>query len=395
MRRTIAYISFLLLLAYLCWEVYWYSRVGLTFIHWHTHLILYVYLGAAVYLSSVRSGTASVPMGRVPLTAMSLISILFILESVLLISGRYATYVERREGSYVSPYGNPNTLHYNTYPPHHQHLLHASEYSYTRMVNALGFADVEWTVDKRSGHKRILALGDSFTEGDGAPYDSSYVALMRRYAGEDWEMMNAGTCGSDPVNNYMNLADRLLAYHPDIVVQSLSSGDLNADILLRGGLERVHGTHAPWWEPLYAVSCVSRAFFRAAGYNELLRKSEMTAEERAKVDSTMIDLLTRYSELCRRHDMKLFVVAHPYRSEVERGNYDYDLSPLCEIFRADTTIHFIDLLPAYQAYIAHTHTTAGDYFWSQDGHHNSRGYDMMAATTWQYIQPYLSDTTAH
>ena len=389
MRRAIAGLLFLLLLAYLCWEVYWYVRVGLSFIKWHTHLMLYVYPGVAIYaMSRGRRGGAV-------LAVISLLIVLFVVEGLLLISGRYATYVERREGSYVSPYGNPNTRQYNIYPPHQYHLLHTSEYSYTRVSNALGLSDGEWSVDQTSGRKRILALGDSFTEGDGAPFDSSYVALLRRYVGDSIEVLNAGTCGSDPFNNYMNLHDKLLRYSPNIIIQSLSSGDMNTDILLRGGMERVQGTHAPWWEPLYAISSVSRVFFRAAGYNDLLRKSEMTTDEKRRVNSSAVDLFEKYDDLCQKKHIQFFVVLHPYRSEVINNKYDYDFCPLLYKLRSDTLIHIIDLLPAYRDHMDHTHSDARQYYWPKDGHHNSRGYNMMAATTYEAIRPYLIDTSAH
>jgi hypothetical protein len=49
------------------------------------------------------------------------------------------------------------------------------EVSYARQVNAMGLTDKEFTADKAPGEYRIVALGDSFTEGVGADTASTWV----------------------------------------------------------------------------------------------------------------------------------------------------------------------------------------------------------------------------
>jgi hypothetical protein len=86
------------------------------------------------------------------------------------------------------------------------------------------------------------------------------------------------------------------------------------------------------------------------------------------------------------------VVLHPVEREVENNNYNYDFAPLIKSMSADKNIQVIDLLPYYRAYIASAHNKAADYYWMHNGHHNSKGYEMMAETTLQNIAPYLHDT---
>jgi hypothetical protein len=195
---------------------------------------------------------------------------------------------------------------------------------------------------EKKGRKRILALGDSFTEGDGAPFDSSYVALMRGYAGDSYEIMNAGTCGCDPFNNFMNLRDRLLIFQPDVIIQSISSSDMNCDILVRGGLERGITDYSPWWEPLYEVNYTSRIFFRAFGYNELLRKNSMSEAEENRVNNLTIDSFKQYSQLCQKNHILLLIVMHPGREKVVNNKYDYDFSQVWSALSPDSSIHIID-----------------------------------------------------
>jgi hypothetical protein len=75
--------------------------------------------------------------------------------------------------------------------------------------------------------------------------------------------------------------------------------------------------------------------------------------------------------------------------EIQQNHYDYDFNPILTSMKTDTSIKVIDLLPSYRAYIDSTNTKANDYFWVHDGHHNSRGYKMMAETTLQNIMPFL------
>jgi hypothetical protein len=388
----------LLLIAYLIWELYWYLEVGLTFIKWHTHLMVYVYV-AIFFFCTYRLFfyNSSNFVKNIFLALGSILLSLFIIEVFLSISGKNQTEIERVSGGYVSPYEilikkNP----YHIWPAGKDHWLEGYGFKYLRHVNSLGFTDPEWRINKKPKEIRILILGDSFTEGDGAPYDSSYVALMRgllSQMGDSIYIMNAGTCGSDPFFNFVNLRDRLLAYKPDIVIQSLGSGDMNSDILTRGGMERFQKDRlsSPRWESVYAISYVSRLFFSLTGYNPLVLKQSLTENEKKTINVKTSDLFRDYSALCIKNGIKFFVVLHPVEGEVENHNYSYDFLPLIKSMSANKDIKVIDLLPYYCKYMANAHTTADCYYWTHNGHHNPRGYMMMAQTTLQNIAPYLHD----
>ena len=392
-----------ILITYLIWELYWYTQVGLVFVKWHTHLMAYAYLSILVYfIYKTVNRPASIIIRNAFLVLGSMIFSLFIAELFLSISGTYETNIEKAEGGYVSPFDILMTKNpYHVWPAHKAHWLHDLEFNYIRHVNSLGFSDPEWRSYKKPKEIRILALGDSFTEGDGAPYDSSYVSLMRQILikkSESFYIMNAGICGRDPFYSYVNLRDRLLVYKPDIVIQSIGTGDMNTDILIRGGMERFEKggpLTPPWWEPLYAISYVSRIFFSLAGYNQLLQKPGKLELEKNRINKSVEDLFRDYSCLCQKKNIKLFVVLHPQINELDSNAYEYDFKPVLESMRSDPNINVIDLLPYYRSYISNSHTTAADYYWKHDGHHNPQGYMMMAQTTLMNIAPYLNDTICH
>src|SRR5262249_26956836 len=82
------------------------------------------------------------------------------------------------------------------------------EFEHRRRANSLGLSEVEIPVRRESGEYRIVALGDSYTEGVGAPYESTWVRVMERtlrtrLPGRRVTAVNAGVAGSDPCLEYV------------------------------------------------------------------------------------------------------------------------------------------------------------------------------------------------
>lgn len=390
---------FFVLAAYTIWEAYWYQKVELRFIKWHTHLAPFLYLWLIGYFifSLLRVKESDIKKQNAFLLFTSILFSLMIAEAFMITTGMRKTYMERISGAYYSPYSPQDKTHYHIWPNNQEHWITKPEYAFRRPTNSQGLPDREWFIDKKPGEKKILALGDSFTEGDGAPDDSDYVALLTEKlatTGYKYYLMNAGVCGSDPFFNYVQLKDRLLTYSPDYIFQTLSSGDVMWDILQRGGMERFKAdgslqfAKAPWWEPLYAVSNVSRIFFELAGYNEMLQRINLPAKDKARLNNQVIALFKEYNALCIKKSIKLFIILRPDRREIERNQYDYDFSEILK----NTDAEIIDLLPLYRAYIRNNKTSATDYFWKIDGHHNSKGYQMMADVLFDSLAPELKDS---
>jgi lysophospholipase L1-like esterase len=389
------------LAAYAAWECYWYSKVGTRVIRWHTHLALWMYVWALGLLFFKLFGKRfSGSTSNLFLVFTSIVFALGLMEVYLEMSGTYKTYPEQVSGYYDSPYTPQDLTYYHAWSPNKPHWITKPEYSHWRPTNSLGLADSEWTTLKQKGQIRLMTLGDSFTEGDGAAYDSSYVAFLQkklRAAGDTFYMMNAGVCGSDPFMNYIFLKDRLLLYKPDVVIQVLATNDMETDIQLRGGLERFQPNGklkyntAPWWEPLYAISCVARVFFRIAGYNELLQKETLNSSDEKWLNEKTADLFAKYATLCKQNGIRLFVVLRPDRQEIENRNYNYDFSYISNQLRQQN-VEIVDLLPSYLQYISKNKSEPRNYFWVNDGHHNARGYEMMAQAIYDNLTPILNDS---
>ena len=390
------------LIVYFIWELYWYTRVGLCFIKWHTHLMLYSFIwviGLLIFNIYFRNNFSE-KIQNAFLVFSSVLFSFFLVELFLVISGTLKTYLEKVNGYYVSHYSPLDKTHYHIWAPNKPHWITKPEYSYWRPTNSLGLPDIEWPVSKTINEKRILALGDSFTEGDGASFDSSYVSLLKGKlleTGYHFYVMNGGVCGSDPFDNYINLKNRLLVYQPDVILQVIASNDLTTDIIIRGGMERFQndGTlkyrPAPWWEPIYAISCLSRVFFKMAGFNELLQKGDLNPADEKMLNEKTADLLRQYASLCKQKGIRLFLFLRPDKYEIEYNKYAYNFSAILSS-TIDQDIVVYDLLPAYRQYISKNDSIVNDYFWKEDGHHNSKGYEMMAQTIYENLLPLLRDS---
>lgn len=393
-KKRIYFVLVLTSIIYISWELYWYNKVHLLFVRWHTHIIplLLLFSFSLLFFGGKKSRAGKI------ITAVLLF--MFILESMLTITGILKTNDEKNTGYYLGPLftREKERSYYHIWESKlTEHELKNDEYTYTFPTNSLGYPDIEWSVPDSSDKKiRIAALGDSFTEGDGAPYDSSYVKQLEKLLNkhdENYYLMNAGVCGSDPFFNYINLKDRILSYKPNIVLQTLSSHDIYNEQIVRGGLERFNENNKTVSfhsiskkEVIFASSYISRIFFKLCGYDETFIKNKHLHDKR--LTSELLVLFEQYRDLCQQNNILLFIILRPDKQEIKNGKYEFDYSPLRDFFTKNN-IHIIDLLPAYTQKFKKENKDYHQFFWEKDGHHNSVGYQLMAECIYEKINPVL------
>jgi hypothetical protein len=92
--------------------------------------------------------------------------------------------------------------------------------------NALGFRDRE-VGPRRPGVRRIVVLGDSFTEGQGVKEADTTVRRLEAAlvgGGGQWEVVNAARRGADFPGLY-KMFERVAAYEPDLVLHAMVPND--------------------------------------------------------------------------------------------------------------------------------------------------------------------------
>jgi lysophospholipase L1-like esterase len=301
---------------------------------------------------------------------------LLIAEILLRFIGNTSTYMERRVGFYESSYNIKNTSYWIN---RNDDIISKTgdEFDFYRECNSMGYSDKEWNWEDMKNKTRVLALGDSFTEGDGAQADSTWVKFLERKINDtSFYFMNGGICGSDPVFELYKLQHIFLQFIPDIVVVCINHSDVQ-DVLFRGGYERftkdgVNFKKGPWWEPIYAMSHLSRLFFRLK-FNQSLISYKAYDREQEKslgIIKTTLDSINQFSNY---NSIKSLFVFHPMKESVKDGENPFN--DMIEVL-SDEGIATINLFEYYSK--PEIANNIKDYYWVKDGHHNAKGYKLMA-----------------
>ena len=403
LKGFFAGLLFWIIAIYSFFRIYWIMEVGLKYFRWHAILWLYgsiaaIFAGVSYWLYKHEKLNSQAAQKKY-LRVFGLVAGLYLAELLLRLLGLGQTYSEQRFGVFVDPIERVQKTWYMRWLPHEKKVLESgNEFSFPRVANAEGFSDKEWTTQKDSNEIRIITLGDSFTEGDGAPADSCYprqleAMLQKEFPDVKINVLQAGRIGSDPWFEYKILHDLLLKYKPDIVVYTNGSNDLLFDHLYYGGMERFapdstvkNKLTKHWWMGLYEMSYVFRTLISATWYDNTL----MSFGERQKNKVTAIadsKLLSKaYSQLAVENNFKCIQMVRADRDEIKSGKYEFDYSELISGTDSLPNYSSFNLLQFYKDSIQMSRKNVQRYFWHVDGHHNATGYKAMAKGVYKAVE---------
>lgn len=318
-----------------------------------------------------------------------------------------ATYIEHRDGCYLSSTNNDyDSLHIIL--PTYKNRLQSEDFDYSRIRNNEGFRDKAFECTQDTSAILIQTLGDSFTEGDGAPADSSYPAALRRLfqANQQHQLVvqNYGICGNDPGFYGIQLRNFGLKYHPKLWIMCYCCFDFTNDFFSRGGLERfsshpMQGLQMPKWEIVYAYSFVFRLFIKAFSEKDphCFFMTSMAIQQRQKaLEPKWNEVFVQLNALAKANNVKILLVKKPEGNEVSNKKYAFDFSFFEKDLSKLSNIKTFDLLPYYLNTEHWDGNETKKYYWEHDGHHNGKGYEKMAKgiyTGLQEIYPELFLTT--
>ena len=192
---------------------------------------------------------------------VSVLLALVVFEGILRLLKINPSYLEQLGRSeYQSLYlpGKANSF-WNVYEPNDTTHVNRGDFYYSRRFNSLGLPEREINLQDTST-KKILCLGDSFTEGIGAGVDSTWPRELERALNlcsrDSYTVYNAGVAGCDPMYNYHFLRGKLWDVNWKAVIFCVNGTDVS-EVMIRGGMERfkpdskVEYTRPLVWEPLY------------------------------------------------------------------------------------------------------------------------------------------------
>jgi hypothetical protein len=254
------------------------------------------------------------------------------------------------------------------------------------VTNSQGFRSYEdFHIEKPPGTFRVIALGDSTTEGFEVRQNYTYAAVLERYLrknGIDAEVFNTGISGFSTAEELIYLENEGIKYRPDAVVLGFYANDFDDNVrsdlfrLESDKLVIVNKTYIPGVRILDVINAIGplrwlseNSYFYSFALNTVwdaakrarLQSSEQWRETEFTVPTSIdkykialeVALLRRLYAFCRSHSIMLIVVDIPQGTAVEKPKPDFLSSvpvDLQEQFRenSDALILSEDLFAPYR-----------------------------------------------
>lgn len=129
----------------------------------------------------------------------------------------------------------PDPVLHHTFIPNAKGRQKTLEFDAPYVINSHGLRNDELPLTKPAGVKRLLMLGDSFTEGLGVRGDETFTSRLRDKVaqagfGDRWQIINGGVASYSPLLEYVYLKNHGLAFQPDLVILNLDLSDFYDDI---------------------------------------------------------------------------------------------------------------------------------------------------------------------
>ena len=271
-------------------------------------------------------------------------------------------------------------------------------------VNAEGFRnDRDIPYARTPGRLRVLALGDSYTEGFEVRQEATFPAVAERWLdvhGLPADVINAGVSGFGTAEELAFLENEGINYRPDAVVLGFFGNDFVDNA--RSGLftldddslavrSKVYAPAVAVLDMLNAIPPMrwlsENSYLYSFAFNAVWDRVKTASVRRARAGlaseyavpmdapapgeaALEMALLTRMSRFCRARGILLIVVDVPIHVDRGRGTFTSSIpSPLLGAFRgaADVLLLSQDVLGPY-AGVAEIHVPHGEHHISEFTH---------------------------
>lgn len=305
------------------------------------------------------------------------------------------------------------------------HVEGHPDYTYDIATLSLGFGDGGFRDDGLDGPVYAVAVGDSFTFGDGVSMDQTWVERLEASIGQ--EVVNEGVPGYSSIQNMRNLAAYSLPLEPQVVIWAFFNNDPADDWAFQAWLSSGEPSWGAWQREQLAEEAAQadepvedsnrmRAFLaQTSRVFAVIDLAAQAADEpyQPYVDETLdfrFKFSTVWSKYLNQDDERvqygmelaqfnvlegkrladengaaLVLVLIPFKEQVYwpivsryvDGAEDYDVDWMTDamlVFCADNDLVCIDLLPGLRA-----HAEQGEQlYFRTDGHFNEAGHALAA-----------------
>jgi hypothetical protein len=325
-----------------------------------------------------------------------LAGMILVIEFFLRFFGVASTYSERTYGKFATYYDYISSKPYHTWNPNTVIEYNQTEFNYSYQSNSHGFREIEFPDAPIDSIEVIYVLGDSYVEGDGAPYDSTLTRFLEQKFHNNGfnnvKVFNVGVNGSDPIYQYWFFKNELVHTKPEIVLMITNQTDL-LDVQLRGGFERfqpdggVKFNPAPSGFIFYKYSRIFRIVSLFFGYREGMIKLQKWEDSQYEKDALVKTFLLTDS-LCIHIDSHFVLISHSLPGNVEKQKV-YTEGILECVQKKSENIKAFNLTDSYNRKTENY--DYNQYAWPINGHFNSYGYQLMAEAVYENLQRYYPE----
>jgi hypothetical protein len=281
-----------------------------------------------------------------------------------------------------------------------------SGYGYPLTTNSLGFKDtstrrVPLKVDK----KRILFMGDSFTEGIFVPYESTFAGQIAGHR-PDMDILNAGVSSYSPLIYYLKV-DYLLnkaGLKFDELFVFIDMSDIK-DEYVYNDVEHFTPATEKSYSNNFRFKAETFFYHHSYAYNLFRQMIENQQENTDGIMWTLSqpvfdkynlnireenvniwaqkgiahaqDHMQKLVNLCKKNNIPMTIVVYPYDIQITVRDMPSKQERIWNSFAQKNGIGFLDLFPVF---INHSfpETIIGKYFFPGDPHWNAAGHALVA-----------------
>lgn len=322
----------------------------------------------------------------------------------------------------------PHHFYHHDLLPNREKITKWGNVTYPIYTNSLGFRDGRVrTIPARPSHKRILIIGDSFTEGLGVLYEETFAGLLDRELQKNGiEVLNAGVISYSPKLYYLKIKylvsqqgldfDQLFVFidtsdiQNEIAYENFEPRPFNRAKKILFHLKKflkktsffyyaLSKLFNPPRDPLLGQLAADGIFPCLHGVDERLMNdrnfrrvdTRWTLDDNifAKVGRKGLSLamnnMSRLVELCREKNIDLTIVVYPWPVQVRHRDLESIQVKSWHSFARENGIGFINLFPDF-INERDTKEIIKTYFIPMDSHWNVAGHRLVADKVLEYIQ---------
>ncbi|HAQ61579.1 TPA: hypothetical protein DCR49_06215 [Candidatus Delongbacteria bacterium] len=270
--------------------------------------------------------------------------------------------------------------------------------NYRLVTNSLGFKDSSnRDIEKKAGMKRIMFLGDSFTEGLGYDFDSTFTGIIANDLKGKYEVLNGGVTSYSP-KLYLLRTEHLInsGYEFDHIVLMLDISDIQDEVIYENFIpERkislLKSVDVKLSNTFFSYSYFFRGIIKkllnshsGSGEDSILEqkisdRGLWTYDEKCFAEWGEKGLyaaeisMKKLSDLCRNKKIKLTMAVYPWPEQMINDTVESKQVIFWKGFCLENNIDFIDLFPYFfedecRECTVKKYFIEGDCHWNYDGH---------------------------